>query len=187
MALQRVHRGRTARQGSRLVLRGRPVRELVDLRHDAGDRRCPTRRRNDNKRYEGKVTGTLRQGHTLQGRFVDNRVHRENEPVLSFSIDKAALISPSMPNRLGVVNYNAALHQRMLLSAQYSQKDWSTEGVGGTSTDIIDSPFLTRTGTQYQYNAPYFDASDPEQRNNRQLTASLTLFRVRAAASAATN
>ena len=131
---------------------------------------------NDSKRYEGKLTGTLHQGHTLQGSFIDNRVHRANEPVLSFSIDKAALISPSVPNRLGVVNYNAALSQQVLLSAQYSQKDWSTEGVGGTSTDIIDSPFLTRTGTQYQYNAPYFDASDPEQRNNRQLTASLTYF-----------
>ena len=64
----------------------------------------------------------------------------------------------------------------MLVSAQYSQKDWATEGVGGTSSNILDSPFLTRTGTQYQYNAPYFDASDPEQRNNRQLTASVTYF-----------
>lgn len=136
----------------------------------------PYTKTNDSKRYEGKLTGTLHQGHTLQGSFIDNRVHRRNEPVLSFSIDKAALISPSVPNRLGVVNYNAALNQRMLLSAQYSQKNWATEGVGGTSTNILDSPFLTRTGTQYQYNAPYFDASDPEQRNNRQLTASLTYF-----------
>ncbi|MEO5740379.1 MAG: TonB-dependent receptor, partial [Vicinamibacterales bacterium] len=127
-------------------------------------------------RYEGKLTGSLKQGHTLQASFIDNRVHRANEPVLSISIDKAALISPSVPNRLGVVNYNAALTQRMLLSAQYSQKDWSTQGVGGTSSNILDSPFLTRTGTQYQYNAPYFDASDPEQRNNRQLTASVTYF-----------
>jgi hypothetical protein len=136
----------------------------------------PYTKSNDSKRYEGKLTGRLYQGHTLQGSFIDNRVHRANEPVLSFSIDKAALISPSVPNRLGVVNYNAALNQRTLLSAQYSQKDWRTEGVGGTSSNILDSPFLTRTGTQYQYNAPYFDASDPEQRNNRQLTASLTYF-----------
>src|SRR5687767_7218238 len=131
---------------------------------------------NDSKRYEGKLTGTLHQGHTLQGSFIDNRVHRANEPVLSFSIDKAALISPSVPNRLGVVNYNAALTQRVLLSAQYSQKDWRTEGVGGTSTNILDSPFLTRNAPQYQYNAPYFDASDPEERNNRQATASVTYF-----------
>ena len=136
----------------------------------------PYTKSNDSKRYEGKLTGSLHQGHTLQGSFIDNRVHRANEPVLSFSIDRAALISPSVPNRLGVVNYNAALNQRLLLSAQYSQKDWATEGVGGTSTNILDSPFLTRTGTQYQYNAPYFDASDPEQRNNRQLTASVTYF-----------
>ena len=136
----------------------------------------PYTKSNDSKRYEGKLTGTLRPSHTLQASFIDNRVHRANEPVLSFSIDKAALISPSVPNRLGVVNYNAALNQRMLLSAQYSQKHFATEGVGGTSTAIIDSPFLTRTGTQYQYNAPYFDASDPEQRNNRQMTASLTYF-----------
>jgi outer membrane receptor protein involved in Fe transport len=136
----------------------------------------PYTKDNDSKRYEGKLTGSLRQGHTLQGSFIDNRVHRANEPVLSFSIDKAALISPSVPNRLAVVNYNAALNGRMLLSAQYSQKDWATEGVGGTSSNILDSPFLTRTGTQYQYNAPYFDASDPEQRNNRQLTASATYF-----------
>ena len=131
---------------------------------------------NDSKRFEGKLTGNLHQGHSLQGSFIDNRVHRANEPVLSFSIDRAALISPTVPNRLGVVNYNGALNQRTLLSAQYSQKNWATEGVGGTSTNILDSPFLTRTGTQYQYNAPYFDATDPEQRNNRQLTANLTYF-----------
>jgi hypothetical protein len=131
---------------------------------------------NDSKRYEAKLTGTVRPSHTLQGTFIDNRVHRSNEPVLSFSIDRAALISPSTPNRLSVVNYTGALSPRTLLSAQYSQKRFATEGVGGTSTDIIDSPFLTRTGTQYQYNAPYFDASDPEQRNNRQLTASLSYF-----------
>ncbi len=136
----------------------------------------PYTKTNDSKRYEGKLTGSLHQGHTLQGSFIDNRVQRGNEPVLSFSIDRAALISPSVPNRLGVVNYNAALTQRMLLSAQYSQKDWATEGVGGTSSNILDSPFLTRTGTMYQYNAPYFDASDPEQRNNRQLTTSVTYF-----------
>ena len=54
----------------------------------------PYTKSNDSKRYEGKLTGRLGQGHTLQGSFVDNNVQRENEPVLSFSIDKAALISP---------------------------------------------------------------------------------------------
>ena len=136
----------------------------------------PYTKTNDSKRYEGKFTGTVRPSHTLQGTVIDNRVQRANEPVLSFSIDRAALISPSTPNRLGVVNYNGALSSRVLVSAQYSQKRFATRGVGGTSTDIIDSPFLTRSAPQYQYNAPYFDASDPEQRNNRQLTASVSYF-----------
>jgi hypothetical protein len=136
----------------------------------------PYTKTNNSKRYEAKLTATTHPGHTLQGTYVDNRVHRANEPVLSFSIDKSTLISPSTPNHLGVVNYNAALSSRMLASVQVSQKHFETAGVGSTMTNIVDSPFLTRTGTQYQYNAPLFDANDPEERNNRQLTASLTYF-----------
>ena len=136
----------------------------------------PYTKTNNSKRYEVKATGTVRQGQTLQGSYIDNRVHRANEPVLSFSIDKAALISPSTPNHLGVVTYHAAVSSKMLVSAQYSRRDFETRGVGSTLTDIVNSPFLTHTGTQYQYNAAYFDATDPEQRNNRQLTGSLSYF-----------
>ena len=40
---------------------------------------------------------------------------------------------------------------------------------------ITDSPFV---GTCYCtiYNAPYFDATDPESRNNRQFTGNLTNY-----------
>ena len=136
----------------------------------------PYTKTNHSKRYEMKATGALASGHSLQWTFIDNRVHRANEPVFSGSIEKATFISPSTPNRLGVVSYTGALSPKMLVSAQYSQKHFETKGVGGTATDIEDSPFLTRTGTLYQYNAPLFDASDPEQRNNRQFTASLSSF-----------
>ena len=88
----------------------------------------PYTKTNDSKRYEGKLTGTLRQGHTLQGTFIDNRVHRANEPVLSFSIDKAALISPSMPNRLGVVNYNGALTRACCCRRSTRRRTFATEG-----------------------------------------------------------
>ncbi len=136
----------------------------------------PYTKTNNSKRYEVKGTGSLMEGQTLQGTFIDNRVHRANEPVISATIDKAAFISPSTPNRLAVLSYTAALSPRVLVTAQYSRKHFATEGVGGTSTSIADSPFLTRSGTQYQYNAPLFDARDPEQRNNRQFTASASYF-----------
>jgi outer membrane receptor protein involved in Fe transport len=135
----------------------------------------PFTRTSDSKRYEAKVTGSVRSVHTVQGTFIDNRVHRQ-EPVLSFSIDPAAFIAPSTPNHLLVTNYSGVISGRVLATAQYSQKHFATEGVGGTSTNIVDSPFLTRTGSQFQYNAPYFDATDPEQRNNRQITGSLSYF-----------
>jgi hypothetical protein len=136
----------------------------------------PYTKTNNSKRYEAKMTGTVHQGQTLQGTYIDNRVHRANEPVLSFSIDKAALISPSTPNHLGVLTYTGAVSSKLLVTAQYSQRDFATKGVGSTLTNIVDSPFLTRSGMQYQYNAAYFDATDPEQRNNRQLTASASYF-----------
>ena len=44
---------------------------------------------------------------------------------------------------------------------------------------MFDSPILTRGASAgvpggLQYNAPYFDSTDPEQRNNRQLTGSVS-------------
>ena len=41
---------------------------------------------------------------------------------------------------------------------------------------IVDSPFITLTQTLGHYNAQYFDATDPENRNNQQLTGNLTYF-----------
>ena len=40
----------------------------------------------------------------------------------------------------------------------------------------MDSPFITLTQTLGHYNAQYFDATDPENRNNQQLTGNLTYF-----------
>src|SRR4051812_30143896 len=64
---------------------------------------APYTKTNNSKRFEAKATASFVVGQTLQGTFIDNRVHRANEPVLSFSIDKATFISPSTPNRLSAV------------------------------------------------------------------------------------
>src|SRR6185295_11677481 len=48
------------------------------------------------------------------------------------------------------------------------------------STNIIDSPILSlnqlTAGNPAHYNGQYFDASDPENRNNSQVTGNLTYF-----------
>ena len=140
--------------------------------------RIPYTSRNDNTRYEGKLTGTIQAGHTLQGAVIDNRTDLV-QPAFGGSIDPAAMTTPSTLNRLYAANWRGVLGARTFATAQYSQKNWKLQNAGGTSTNLFESPFLTRGTTagipaSLQYNAPYFDSTDPEQRNNRQLTGSLS-------------
>jgi hypothetical protein len=140
----------------------------------------PYTSQNDNTRYEAKITATLADGHTLQGTLIDNATHLQ-QPALSASIDPAAYTTPSTPNRLAAATWRGVLGARTFATAQFSQKWWRLEDAGGTSTAILDSPFLTRGALGVpgglQYNAPYFDSTDPEQRNNRQFTASVSQMR----------
>jgi hypothetical protein len=140
--------------------------------------RIPYTSTNDNTRYEGKLTGTVASGHTLQGAVIDNRTDLV-QPAFGGSIDPAAMTTPSTLNRLYVANWRGVLGARTFATAQYSQKRWKLQNAGGSSTNIFESPFLTRGTTagipgSLQYNAPYFDSTDPEERNNRQLTGSVT-------------
>jgi hypothetical protein len=62
-----------------------------------------------------------------------------------------------------------------MFEAQYSQRKFKFADDGGTSTNIVDSPFISLS-CACLYNAPYFDATDPENRNNRQITGNATKF-----------
>ncbi len=139
--------------------------------------RIPYTSTNDNTRYEGKLTGTIAPGHTLQGMFIDNQTDL-HQPSLGASIDPATVTSPATPNQIAAASWRGLLGARTFAEAQYSQKQWRLEHVGGTSAAIVDSPFLTRgvSGVPggLHYNGPYFDSSDPEERNNRQVTASVS-------------
>ncbi len=137
----------------------------------------PFTSRNENTRYEAKLTASLAPGHTLQGTFVDNRTNLE-QPSLGASIDPATFTTPSTPNRLMAATWRGTVGPRTFATAQYSQKQWTLRNAGGTSPAIVDSPFLTRgvlgVPGGLQYNGPYFDSTDPEQRNNRQFTGSVS-------------
>jgi hypothetical protein len=139
--------------------------------------RIPYTTTNDNTRYEGKLTGTIVPGHTLQGTVIDNRTDLR-QPSLGASIDPATFTTPSTPNRILAATWRGVLGSRTFAEAQFSHKSWRLENAGGTSAAIVDSPFLTRgvsgVPANLQYNGPYFDSTDPEERNNRQLTASVS-------------
>src|SRR6185295_10022334 len=82
-------------------------------------------------------------------------------------------------------NYNGVMSSKVFANFQWSKKDFGFRNTGGTSTALVDSPFITRgavTGASpnnRHFNAPYFDATDPEDRNNEQYAGSLSYFLTR--------
>lgn len=135
---------------------------------------------NDNKRGEVKLTGRLSNAHTVQGGYLNNSTTVDNTSgIVSLVIDPNSLITRELPNSYYFTNYRGVISSRLLAEAQYSQRKFKFVGDGGTSTNILDSPFSALSLAAI-YNAPYFDATDPESRNNRQLTGNITYFLERA-------
>ncbi len=133
------------------------------------------------KRFEIKLTGNIANAHTVQGSFLNADVEQSGVRGLSASaVDPRVAITRTIPQKLGVINWHGVLGQRLFATAQWSQKRYGFRGSGGTSTAIIDSPFRTRGSSGIPsgrlYNAPYFDANDPEDRNNQQFTGSLSYY-----------
>ena len=132
-------------------------------------------RTSDEKRNQIKLTGTLAPGHTLSGNYLRRAFTRES-PSFGWSISPISITAGRRPHNLFVTTYRGALTNAVFAEVQYSQKRQGFRDSGGTSTDIFDSPMITRTQAQGHYNAPYFDATDPEDRNNRQITGNVTWF-----------
>ena len=137
----------------------------------------------DNKRFELKLTGTPIVNHTVSGSFLNNPLKRDSLSSINDmeTMTAATLVNRRDVNRLWVVNWNGALTSKLFGTFQWSRKDQGIRDAGGTSTVITDSPFRTRgvvagSVNSRHYNAPFFSANDPEDRNNRQYTGSLSYF-----------
>ncbi len=135
----------------------------------------------DNERFEIKLTGNITANHSLQASFTENETAQGNRPAFSFSIDPRVTVNRTLPNELRVVSYTGVLTSNLFGEARWSEKVFGFRNSGGTSRDIKDSPFLARGATpgipaNSHYNAPYFDSSDPEDRNNEQIAAAVSYF-----------
>lgn len=133
-----------------------------------------------NDRFELKGTATLFSSQTLQAQFIRNQTEQV-QPSFGFSIDPSTIVNRTLPNTLVVGSWRGILSDKLFATAQVSRRKFGFEGSGGSSTNILDSPFLTRGFTSgvpasLHYNSPYFDSNDPENRNNRQVTGSLSYF-----------
>ena len=141
---------------------------------------APVTRTEENRRVEAKGTGTFADNQTVSATYIRNAT-TQVRPSFTFSIDPATIIDRELPNDLFVASYNGVLGSRLFANVQYSQKQFGFRGTGGTSTNVFDSPIislgsLSGVAPQMHYNAPYFDATDPEDRDNRQIAGSLSYF-----------
>src|SRR6266849_2213013 len=134
-----------------------------------------------NTRPEVKLTGSITSGHTLQVDYIDNPVKRNLESQVA-PMTLSALGTNSVRENRGYTGfYSGVLATNLFAEARYSKKHFGFRGLGGKSRDIHDSPFESDTrvsGVTFNgtFNAPYFDATDPEDRNNKQAFASLSYF-----------
>jgi hypothetical protein len=132
-----------------------------------------------NDRIEAKLTATIAQNHTLQGSYLNNSTEQTGPSLGTFAADPATFYNPprTLPNNLFVVSYSGVLSSNLFAEVQYSQKKFKFENSGGSSTNTLDSPIFTLNfSPAVYYNAPYFDSTDPEERNNRQIAGSLSYF-----------
>jgi hypothetical protein len=128
-----------------------------------------------NSRGEIKITGRARPGHTVQGGYLANYRDQEGRTALSYTMDKAAVDHVRTPNWYAFFGYRGAPRRNLLAEMRYSERRLRIDG-GGDLTGIVDSPMITITQAPGHYNAEYFDATDPDNRNNRQFTANVMQF-----------
>jgi hypothetical protein len=135
-----------------------------------------------NRRYEGKLTGRIAANHNLQVNYIkQSNLDTDRASInTTASIDLRTLVDRQTPADLFVARYDGVLTPNLFAEAQYSRKTFGFRGTGGTDTDILESPFMSRgqagIPSGRHYNAPYFSSFDPEDRNNRQYAGALSYF-----------
>jgi hypothetical protein len=131
-------------------------------------------------RLEGKLTGNINASHTLQFDYTYSKDTRTLSPLLGIIAETSAIQSPTFPSNVLVAAYNGVFTPNFIGSLIYSEKKFQFANSGGTGSNIVtSSPFLSgASGTEgvFSYNAPYFDSTDPEDRNNKDLAGSLSYY-----------
>ncbi len=137
-------------------------------------------RDNDEKRYEGKLTLSPVQNHTLTGSYI--RIDRSQGPYgfdqLPF-YDLASTYNRELPQELYSGNYNGVLTDKLFVEAQYSKRKFTFVNSGGSQTDLIGGTVLNDQAGGGYYHSPIFCAVCPgaeEKRDNEDILVKGTYF-----------
>ena len=122
----------------------------------------------DQQRYEGKLTATITQSHTLLANYQEID---DAELGNSFGtiLDTASLVDRETPQELMSLNYTGILTDNLFVTAQYSEREFTFIGSGAETTDLIDGTLLLdRSRSSARYHSPTFcGVCRPEERDNK--------------------
>jgi hypothetical protein len=134
---------------------------------------------NDETRYEGKLTWSINPSHRLSGSYID--VSNEQTNYAFFDPYGPGHISPgrNLPLIGYAGNYNGMFTENFFVEAQYSKREFTFEGGGGTDTDIARGTPVWDLLNGGAFNAPIFCSApecQDEQRNAENWFAKGSLF-----------
>ena len=127
-------------------------------------------------RYEGKLTFSPFQGHTLTGSYtgVDTMPHNYTQGAVA---DPALYYDPKMPQSIAVINYSGVLTNALSLEAFYSRRRFTYKDYGSRLTDLVGGTPVRDTALGVWMNSPVFcGVCDPETRDNDDTVIKATYF-----------
>jgi len=114
------------------------------------------RRTDDERRYEGKLTWALTPGQSVKGSYSRRRNDIANNNFGTI-MDAASLYDSANDEKLYSANYTVTLPGNWFLESQYSKRELSFIGTGGSFTDLVrGTPIWDRSRGQARFNAPTF-------------------------------
>ena len=121
----------------------------------------------DQKRYEGKLTGQITPKHSIVGAYL-KITEKEANNVFPPVYDTASLVQRQLPNALYSAHYNGIITNNFLLEGQYSRRTFAFVNSGSTFTDLVNGTLLLdRSNGNTRFNSPTFcGVCAPETRDN---------------------
>jgi len=134
-------------------------------------------RPNDEKRYEGKLTYTVRPGQVVKGSFTKIQQQITNNGFQNI-MDTRSLYNQGQPQDLLSLNYNGVISTKLFIEGQYSQRHLSFETSGAGATDLINGTLLIdlSRGNAFRYWSPTFCVCNVEKRDNSEVLGKATYF-----------
>jgi outer membrane receptor for ferrienterochelin and colicin len=127
------------------------------------------------RRLEGKLTGSITPNHRITASYLDIEDDRTNQVNFGPAADLAGLVDESVPQRGVSLTYTGVVSDNFFLEGLYSKRELSLSG-GGTNTELGGSPIWDLLES-ITYNDAWFDgAGKPGERDNENYYAKASWF-----------